>query len=59
MRHLGYNGKGCGAREQGIHVPIDPNTQETTCGIGYCPLIEIKASKNPSLNVKTLTKDSP
>lgn len=58
MRQLGYNEKGCGAREQGICVSIEPNRQETTSGLGYCPLKETKTSKNPSLNINTLTKYS-
>jgi hypothetical protein len=26
MKLISYSGKECGAREKGIHVPIDPNT---------------------------------
>lgn len=50
LKQLGYNGKGCGVKEQGICVPIEPNTQETTKGHGYYPSKITKTSKILSLN---------
>lgn len=32
LKQLGYNGKVCGVKDQGICVPIDPNMQEITKG---------------------------
>lgn len=51
LKQFGYNGKGCGMKEKGIRVPIEPNIQETTRGLVYCPSRIMKASKMPSLNI--------
>lgn len=59
LKQLGYNGKGCGLKEQVIRVPIEPDIQETKSGLGYYPSKITKASKNPSLDINTIMQYSP
>jgi hypothetical protein len=58
IKQIGYSGKGCGSREQGTHVPIDPNMQGMTNGLGYSPFDKKKENNKPSSNINTITKNS-
>lgn len=55
MKQLGYNGKGCGKHEQGICVPIEPNTQDMKTSLGYSFSKITKTTQQPSLNINTIT----
>lgn len=55
IKPLGYAGKGCGKHEQGIHVPVEPNTQETKTRLGYSFSKTTKATQQLSLNINVIT----
>jgi hypothetical protein len=58
MKIFGYFKKGCGKKEQGISVLIEPNVQETRGGLGFHPLEMKQASKKTSLNINTIMFNS-
>lgn len=54
MKQLGYSGKGCGKKEKGVCVTIEPNTQEKKSGLGYFHSNIAQSIKGPSLKIKTI-----
>ncbi|GLJ23982.1 hypothetical protein SUGI_0456270 [Cryptomeria japonica] len=51
----GYHGKGCGANEQGIRVPLETNFHNYAFGLGYNPWRHTKASKRPCISVNAIS----